>query len=154
MRVELRHATDADLLAFAPKMRGADALEVWRSCAKSPLDVLRESANASGGARVVLFDGEMAAVYGISVPDVIGNIAVPWLLTSAVVERHKLTFFRIARAIVDRWAEEHPVLLQMVDDEYLGAQLFLKSLGFQLHPPMPHGPFGAPFRPALRMKHV
>lgn len=149
-RVELRLATPPDAEALARTMRKADALEVRRSCGLEPLAVLQKSMEASGGTSgALLLNGELAAIYGIVVTQ---ELAIPWLLTSDVVERHKRAFFRTAKTVVDLWASEHPVLLQMVDDEYKGAQVFLERLGFRLHPAVPHGPFGAPFRPALRTK--
>jgi hypothetical protein len=72
------------------------------------------------------------------------------MLTTDVVEKHRLTFFRIAKVFIDSWAEKHPVLLQLVDVEYVAAQEFLKRCGFRIFPPVKHGPEGALFVPAVR----
>jgi hypothetical protein len=153
-RVEMRRITREDCEAIAPRLRSADALEIQRSLGEPGLAVLLRSVEASERSGVVLFDGEPACAYGLVRPDVIGPFAVPWLLTTDVVERHRFTFFRIAKAVVDLWAEENPVLFQMVDDEYEGAKLFLRKLGFQIYPPVPHGVSRAPFCPAVRQSNV
>lgn len=149
--VELRKITMEDCEALAPRLRAADALEIKRSAGQTSLAILVKSVEASEGrAGVVLFDGQLACAYGLVKPDLMGPVAVPWLLTTDVVERHKLTFFRIAKAVVESWAEESPVLFQMVDDTYEGAKFFLRALGFRLLPPVPHGVSGSPFCPAIR----
>jgi hypothetical protein len=154
MGVELRKATRADCESLALRMRAADALEAKRSSGLGPLDVLLRSCEASdGGGGTLLIGGEIAALYGLVKDDIISHVAVPWLLTSDVVERHRLTFLRIAKVVVDRWSEKNPVLVQMVDDQYEGAKIFLRALGFKIYPPVPHGVARALFCPALRTKH-
>lgn len=151
----MRPITAEDVEAIAPRLRAADALEIQRSIGEPALAVLQRSVEASNGrAGVVLFDGQLACAYGIVQHDTLGTAAVPWLLTTDVVEKHKTAFFRIAKFVVDKWAEEYPVLVQLVDDEYEGAKAFLRSLGFQLQTLVKHGPSGAPFRPAVRTRNV
>jgi hypothetical protein len=152
--VEVRKATISDCEALAPHMREADALEVKRSAGFTPLEACVQSVIASkGDAQALYIDGELVALFGIVRAEMLG-VAVPWLLTSDAVERHRGAFFRFALATIDRWAEEHPVLLQMVDEEYVSARLFLQRLGFTIHPPVTHGAARAPFHPAMRSKHV
>lgn len=154
-KVQLRKATTADCQALAIAMRAADALEAKRSCGLGPLEVLLRSVDASDGrAGALLLDGKLACIYGLVKADVITPVAVPWLLTSNVVEQNKKTFLRIARVVVDRWAEEFPYLVQMVDKDYGAAQFFLQKLKFRIYPPVPHGPEGALFCPAVRTKCV
>jgi hypothetical protein len=154
-RVELRRPRPSDCETLALRLRASDALEVKRSSGLEPFEVLVESSRASAGRNgTLLFDGEIAAMYGLVKPDILGDIAVPWLLTSDVVERHPGTFFRIAKTVVDAWAEKNPVLVQMVDNEYEGAKRFLEALDFRIYPPQAHGPFGAPFCPAVRKSNV
>lgn len=151
-RVQVRTATVQDAEALAPQMREADALEVFRASGLEPLPaVLRSMESSFGEPGAILFDGDVAALYGITKADALGSVMVPWLLTSHHIERYKGDFLRIGKVVVNRWAEQHPVLMQMVDVEYRGAQEFLRALGFELFPPVPHGVFGAPFRPALRV---
>lgn len=155
MHVEVRPATIADCEALAPRMRYADALEVKRSAGFAPLEALvRSYVETNGRSTAIYFDGEIAAVGGIVPVPALGPVAAPWLLTSDVVERHPVTFFRIAKATIDIWNRDYPVLMQLVDEEYVAACRFLRRLGFTLHPPVKHGPSGAPFLPAVRSRHV
>ncbi len=152
--VEVLKATISDCEALAPRMRPADALEVRRSSGYGPLEALVHSVIASEGRASALYiDEEPAALYGIAKPDLLGPVAVPWLLTSDAVDRHPVAFFKLARTVVDRWAEEYPVLFQMVDEEYVAARRFLQRLGFAIYPPVRHGAAGALFCPAVR-SHV
>jgi hypothetical protein len=152
-RVELRKPRPSDCERLALRLRAADSLEVKRSSGLEPFDVLVDSCRASAPrCGTLLIDDEIAAMYGVAKPDILGDIAVPWLLTSDVVERHAWTFFRIAKVVVDAWAEENPVLVQMVDNEYEGAKRFLKALGFKIYQPQAYGPFGSPFCPAVRRR--
>jgi hypothetical protein len=149
-RVEFQRASVEGLAAVAERMRAADALEVKRSLGVSPEEALRISVSQSDSAGLLYIDGEPACAYGLAIPETAGAVAVPWMLTTDVVEKHRLTFFRIAKVFIDSWAEKHPVLLQLVDVEYVAAQEFLKRCGFRILPPVKHGPEGAFFVPAVR----
>jgi hypothetical protein len=149
--VEVRKATLADAEVLAPKLREADVIEVRRSAGYAPLEALVRSVVASEGrALTLLFDGEIAAMGGLATPGLIAHIGVPWLLTSDLVERHPVTFFRLAKAAVEHWSKECPTLFQFVDEEHVSARRFLTHLGFTIHKPVIHGVARAPFCPAVR----
>lgn len=155
MKVSFLKAWSEDCAAFAPLLRAPDALEVRRSSGLEVEEVLRRSVESSDGrAEICLFDGEPAAIFGVSRAGLISNVGVPWLLTAAPVERHPVAFLKIAKSVIEAWSREYPVLLQMVDAEYLGAQRLLSILGFEIHAPVPYGAFGFPFCPAMRTQNV
>lgn len=151
--VSVLRATPADIDAFAPLMRPADAAEVMRSGGLTPRAALEQSVAATAP-RVwtVRFDGEPVAMCGISSVDLVGTVAVPWLLTGQGAGRHPREFLRLARSVANAWADEFPVLFQYVDEEYASAHRFLRALGFTLYPPVAYGVAGALFRPAIRSR--
>ena len=75
------------------------------------------------------------------------DAASPWMLSSPVLRRHARFFARGSKIVVERWRWEHPVLLNHVDARHKVAVNWIKWLGFKLHDPEPHGPFGIPFIP-------
>lgn len=153
--VEIHKATVADAEVMAPRMREADALEVYRAAGFAPMEALiRSMMESDGRAHALYFDGEPAAMFGLVRPEVLGPLGIPWLLTTDAFGKHPVTAFRIAKAMISEWSKECPVLLQMVDEEYVSARHFLKRLGFTIHPPVPHGVARAPFCPAVRSSHV
>jgi hypothetical protein len=155
VHVEIHKATFDDVVALAPRMRPADALEVKRAAGFSPIKALAESLAASGGrAWATYFDAEPVAMFGLCQPELLGPTAIPWLLTGYGVEKHPTTFMRLARSLVDKWAIEFPTLIQFVDEEYVQAQRFLRHLGFTIYPAVEHGVERAPFCPAVRSRHV
>lgn len=154
-RFDVRKATVADAEELAPRMREADAVEVRRSAGFAPLEALvRSLLESDGRAFTLRLDGQVAAMFGLVKPDILGVVGIPWLLTSDLVERAPVAFFRAAREMVDLWSAECPTLLQFVDEEYTAARRFLARLGFTIHPPVRYGPEGAWFCPAVRSINV
>jgi hypothetical protein len=148
-------ATLADAVELAPNLREADCREVMRAAGFTPYEALAKSLAATAPrAWAVRFDGELACMAGIGGTDLIGGAGIPWLLTGHAADRHPLAFMRLASGLVDRWADEFPVLVQMVDTEYPGGARFMEALGFTILPPQPHGPGGHPFLPCMRFRNV
>jgi hypothetical protein len=155
VKPDIHPATEADILALAPVMRAPDALEARRAAGLSPEGALRESVEASKGrAWAAWFDGQPACMFGLAQPSMLLDAGIPWLLTGPAVEKHPKAFFREARRAVERWGRLFPVLFQLVDVEHVGAQRFLGALGFEFEAPVPHGPEGALFIPAIRRSFV
>lgn len=151
MRYRISKATISDAEELAPRMREADALEVRRSAGFAPLEAIVRSMLASGDrAHTLWLDGQVAAMFGLSRPETLKSVGIPWLLTSDLVERAPVSLMRLGLATVAEWSRDCDALVQFVDEEYTAARRFLARLGFTIHPPVRFGPEGAMFCPAVR----
>lgn len=115
--------------ALAATMRAADVAELAK-VGLSPIAALESSLARSQEAWTVLFDGEVAAIYGVSRSDA----AIPdrvWCLTSTVVNRAPLTFWRESKAAVARLGARYPTLVALVDAQYGAALRWAHRLGFK-----------------------
>jgi hypothetical protein len=145
--VQIVRAEDAHCQELAPRMRVEDRAEVWASAGLDPLEALRVSVKASAVAYAALFDGEVAALFGVSpAGSVLGTAGVVWALTGDLVERHPRAFLRYSEPVLAHLLEHYPLLMNMVDDRYSGALRWVKWLGFTVGPPEPFGRQGRPFR--------
>lgn len=146
MRVEVVPATLEHVADLAPRVRAADAAEIWAAARLTPEAALALGVRVSTGAWVGLVDGEVVCMFGVSPRSLIGGTGVPWMLGSDLIERHQMTFLRRCRPVVAWMRELYPVLANHVDDRNEAAKRWLRWLGFELADPAPHGPDRLPFR--------
>lgn len=145
-RIHVEPATLEHALALAPHVREEDAAEVQASHGMTPLDALAAGVTQSEPhAWAGYIDGELAGLFGISRSTFLSTAAVPWLLTSKVVERHPRAFWLACREVVRQWAATHHELEQWVDARYTRALRWARRLGFQVEPAEPFGVHGLPF---------
>ena len=148
-RVEIRIATVIDAWELAQNMRPEDAAECMASGGYNPVDAIMASMQASNFTSAVLFDGQVAALFGVvelAPMTVISNPrGVVWALTSTVVDRHRKTFFKVSRQVLDELSSQYSRLVNSVDARYVGALRLLSRLGFEIHPAEPFGVEGRPF---------
>lgn len=148
--ITIEPATRTHAIDMAPRLRADDLAEVVASGFKTPLDGLLESLELSECAFTVLIDGKPASMMGVVVPDIIGRSAMPWLLTTDIVESYPLQHTRDARRVVQMLAEEYGALETYVDARYTRTLRWLRSMGFEIHEPRPIPPTGALFCPVTR----
>lgn len=148
-RVEIVPATEAHAVALAARMRAGDRAEVLASSGSGPLEALvgsvRWSRSHGGEAWAGLIDGEVAAMFGVGRRSLLSPVAIPWLLTGDLVDRHPVLFFRASREVVDLWLRHFAELEQAVDARYTQALRWARRLGFTVEAPLPFGPRCAPF---------
>jgi hypothetical protein len=148
-RVQIVPATEEHARALAARMRAGDRAEVFASSGSDPLGALRDSvrwsATHGGEAWAGLIDGEVAALFGVARRSLLSPVAIPWLLTGDLVDRHPVLFFRASREVVDLWVRRFGELEQAVDVRYVQALRWAARLGFTIDAPGPFGPRGAPF---------
>lgn len=126
MKTTVTRATLADARALV--MRAEDEAEC-RACGyASGLEALE--AGLAGGTETwaVSFDGEVGVVVGVEA--LAPRQAYIWCLTGEVVDRAKLAFWRVSRAIVEQARQTFGELLAVVDDRYVRARAWLERLGF------------------------
>lgn len=150
--VQLLPATPAMAEELARTMRPEDAAEVFASSGKGPHAALVDSIERSDGALALLFDGEVAAMWGVApvpgtAPTLLGGplVGVVWLLTGAAVSRRRNTFLRLCRPAVRGLLRRYPVLVNAIDARYQVAVRWARWLGFRVDEPVPFGFEGRPF---------
>lgn len=129
------------------ELRDGDRREV-EALGLSPREALTLSVARSVWADAYLADGEVAALMGLAVQPLVGGTAMPWLLTGRAVDRHAKDFLRLTHARTREMVAAHGTLVAQVHADYVQAVRWLAWLGFEIAPPRPLGPRGAPFRQA------
>ncbi len=76
---------------------------------------------------------------GIGPATLIGDVGIPWLMGTDLVDAHKRAFLCESRRMVGEWQKRYPVLRNLVDARYTKALRWLTWLGFTLGPPRPYG---------------
>lgn len=142
-QVELAHLAQA-----AADMREADRLEVLASDGHSPAGALVASCGVSEFVRALFIERELAAVFGVR--RLQSGAALPWVLTTTVVDRHPMAFWRASKHVVRELRKRYPVLVQCIDARHAQALRWAARLGFELaKDPHPCGVSGLPFLEAI-----
>ena len=133
--------TAAHVAELVLTMRDADAAECF-ALGSSPFIALEASLARADVKTALLFDGQVAAILGAR-DTVDGRLG--WLLTSALVSRYPMTFWRLCRPTLRALRGDAPRLFNWVDARYETSLRWLRHLGFTIHPPAPLGPLGMQF---------
>jgi len=144
MRVEVRHSEVADVYRLAAHLREGDAAEV-EALGITPAMAIRQSYRDAILRRSYFVDGDLAAMSGLC-GSLLSDIGEPYLLTTPVAERAKVSFVRHARAAVSEMLCQRLRLEGKVAASYTRAIRLLEALGFSLSEPHPLGPKGVLFR--------
>ncbi len=153
--VRFEPATEAHARELAPRMRAADAAENLASDGFEPLEACLLSVAISDEAFAAYFGDGLGALFGLVRGPFLGFGAIPWLLTSDVVEHHPKAFVRACRQVLDDWLRRFLVLEQQIDARYAVALRWAQRLGFEVAPAAPWGAAGLPFHQVLlRRPHV
>lgn len=112
---------------------------------RTPLQACRLSLAWTPDARVLILDGELAALYGVAPVSVMGGQGCPWLLGTDACLRHWRTFLRHSRPVFIRQASRYSYLENRVHVKNVPSIRWLRWLGFELEPAMPYGWQREPF---------
>lgn len=147
----------ADVAELAANMRQADRDEIAASHGGEAIDVVSESVRASSESWALRINGRLACIWGvvpIASTGLAGGRGVVWMLTTSVVERFPVAFWRFCRDavrdLVQRWA----VLVNMIDLRHEKAVRWAERLGFAFAAPVPVGPDRVPFVPFVIVREV
>lgn len=125
-------ACHAEELSFT--MRRADRLELDRFAGGRGVGIvglLKEAIEISTISRVALINDQVAAIWGVHVPSMLGGVGFPWCFTSNVIDRHKRLLLKLSPFYVREMQKICPDGLQVfVDLEHVQAIRWLKWLGF------------------------
>jgi hypothetical protein len=148
VEVAIVSATKEHARELAPRMRAAEVAEIRASGNLSPLGALLLGVEASRPAYTALFDGEVACMWGV-VPlrtsALAGRVGAAWLLTSELVERHPVAFYRRCRPALALLFEVYDALVNAIDARHAQAVRWGRRLGFRLEDAAPFGAEALPF---------
>lgn len=130
--------------ALAPRLRDADREEVKAQSGLAPGAALLASV-AMGNATAALEDGVVIALFGCPRWSVLGEGGVPWMLGCNRVLEIPTVVLRHNKRFVEQWRSEFAYLSNHVDARNEVSIRWLRWLGFTIHDPAPHGPYGMAF---------
>lgn len=155
-RVQIRPARLVDVWAFGD-MRPADALEVKASGGYEPVEAVMEAWAVSNETWTLRINGEVAAMFGVAPysDDALTPVGIVWALTTKIVDRFPVTFYRLSRMVVKDLYNRHGTLINYVDARYAQALSWVRRIGFDVQPAVPFGQNGELFHPiAYEGRHV
>lgn len=138
--------TEADVFRLAAFMRPPDRAEIEASRGPNHYATVKDAVDRSVWCKAMSVDGAFAGLFGVTDGgDLLNPVGVPWMLgtpalrPSVIVSkspgflRHMLSLF--------------PKLKNYVDARNTPSLRYLKHLGFDIHPAVPHGKMALPFHP-------
>lgn len=137
-------ATTEHALYLATHMRAEDRREVWCSDRQMPFTALVMSMQSSEIAMTTLINGQVAAIWGVIASPEPGAFIV-WMLSSTVVDRYPVAFWRACKSELARLLRHYHVLCNFIDSSHIRAVCWARRLGFTVFPSEPYGPGGEPF---------
>lgn len=143
-RCEILQSHAAHVRQLADNMRPDDAAEAY-CFGLVPKAALWRSYRGSIMCKTVMVDGEIGAMWGLG-GELIGDIGMPWLVTSPAIERVPVFFVRQSQRELAAMLRVRRTLVNVVDDRYRRAHRFLEVLGFSVGQPEPFTGTGAMVR--------
>jgi len=147
--VLIRDVLPADIARLEDTIREADRLEVRASGGLAPRQAAEQSIEMTKFPRSILFDGELAIIYGVAQSSESLRVGIPWTLSTCIVPRYPKTFLKVTRAALPGMFARHDILVNYVDARYTSAVRWLKMLGFWVGDPTPFGISDEPFHPFM-----
>lgn len=153
--VVVRATTDADIVTLAANMRRQDVAEV-HACGHYDLEqVVRLSVRSSVLCATGEVDGALACIFGVSSISLLGGVGSPWLLGTPVLARSGRVLQRRAPAYIAEMLQVFPHLTNRVHARNTVSVVWLRRLGFTLHPVQAHPVTGEMFHPfEMRVSNV
>ena len=140
----IKPATLDDAVFLAPRLRAADAAEIWAESHTLPLDALVLSLANSSVAFTVHY-GEPTAMFGLVPGSFLSGSARVWALGSDNNRGHRIKFLRHSRFIVDLLRQGYECLYNYVDARHKETLAWLRWLKADILPAAPYGVDGLPF---------
>lgn len=131
-----RKTTQEDIAFVANNMRKNDRIEVKRWGGFEVDYELKKSVEYSDVAWTGVFDsGEIACIFGASYSDILESKGRIWMLSTAAINAHPITFVKASRVGLNLVKESLPqvkIFENYVDSEYTSAVKWIKKLGGQV----------------------
>lgn len=98
-------------------------------------EVLERSISRAREADAFFVDGELVAIVGVTVPNLLSGEAFPWLIPHEVnADKYKFLFLDLSKRWVKEASKKYPVMQNMVTAKNIRALKWLKWLGFKFGP--------------------
>ncbi|MCK5604942.1 hypothetical protein KAR91_23835 [Candidatus Pacearchaeota archaeon] len=134
------------------RMRATDYKEVYFASGMDPYAVMLKSWRSSSARWAIIVNGRVECVCGITTPEDLGDVGVPWLLGTNEVTKDILLFVRKTRECIRQMLNIKSQLANFVDKENTESVKWLKWMGFKILEPVPFGPFDKMFHPFCMVK--
>lgn len=146
-RLSIVPATVGHAVRMAPRMRAADAREVWAAGRLTPMAALSYSLEETPEPWAAIVRGRCMAIWGVAPASTLSGVGTPWLLAAEGFPRGvRGEFLRLSRRFVDEWLADYSCLTNMVDVRNHASITWLTWLGAAWEAPEPCGPDGVLFR--------
>lgn len=109
------------------RLRQADIDEIRASVGVSPAEALVSSLAWSTEAWVVIHEGKIEAVFGVSV---VSDYAIPWFLATDKFKEFRFTFAKESKKVVKELLSTYKCLSNFVSSRHKESIRWLKWLGF------------------------
>lgn len=132
MKTVVTRATLEHARALAAVLRPEDEAECLASGHATALEALEKGVLFSQAAYAIFFDGELGVVLGVdrALDGAPCEGLYIWCLTGKVVDRAKLSFWRVSKLIVEQMRRTFGPLHCLTDCRYTRARAWLDRLGF------------------------
>ena len=133
--------------AMLGRIRQADIDEFAAGYSLTPEHAMRLGLKVSTHAWAGLWEDRVIAIAGLHPTSFVGDHAHPWMVGTRDLERPELTreFLEMSRSVLEYMVSIYPHLENWVDVRNRRAVRWLRWLGFTMHEPEPHGPYGLRF---------
>lgn len=153
-QITLVEPTPELLATVAATVRAPDRAELWAQARHTPEQTLALGVQRSVFTLVALFDDAPACAFGVVPGSALAGVGAPWMVGTALLDRHARQFVRHCRPVVAEMNQMFPRLRNAVDARNTRAIRWLAWLGFEIKPAVPMGPDRIPFHPFERLAHV
>jgi hypothetical protein len=139
-------ATQAHIEMMVPIIRKADVEELWATGLYAPRAAMECGLLNSEECFVGFADDNPVCIYGVVPESMLGNVGVPWMVSTHYMDIHAGTFLRQSRTQVMETLGKFNKLLNFVDARNQRSIRWLKWCGFNVDKePTPWGVFNMPF---------
>lgn len=114
----------------AANLREEQILEA-RSVGKEPLDAILYSVNRSTKSWTAMVDDDIACVFGLFCPDLIGNSATLWMMATPLVAENRFALIRHAKKFILSYQSIYPEINAFCYKRFGKSTKWLMSLGFR-----------------------
>lgn len=151
MIAEVRPTEDGDAEVIAADLRAVDVDELWASNRTTGAECMAYGRRYSGETWTGTFDGVPVCMFGAVPASLLGGVGVPWMVGTTALNRMRgqKALLRASRATISGLSARYSVLANLVDARNGAAIRWLRWLGFDVLPPIPHGPDRLPFHPFI-----
>lgn len=141
----IRSAEIEDINSLKTTMRINEAQEVYASHGHTPEQSLKYSFSTSENKFTLIYNGEVMAMFGISLDPLSHDCGSIWMLTSEKIESIRFRFLKLSRKIIKALSAVYPILYNYVDQRHTLAVDWLKWCGATIYEAKPYGKMGLPF---------